>query len=68
MSDLYWVFIEERRWKRIPWFRKTTSFCNECAYDDVRAFVDELRQVPDEGYEFKIRLGVTRGDVIYVIY
>lgn len=64
MADEYWIVVEGRRWKRVPWFKRRTFFNKICEYDTVKFFVETLiKDYPDE----TIRLGVTRGKDIYLL-
>jgi len=61
MADEYWIVIDRRKWY---WFKERLFYNKVCEYIEIRAFFDKLIQEhPNE----VIRLGVTRGDNIYLL-
>lgn len=64
MVDEYWIIIRCRRWSKIPLIQKTFYFNKVMEFDKIRDFFDQLKlDFPNS----TVRLGVTRGNDIYLI-
>lgn len=68
-SNRYWILVENRKWKFLPWPRVQSTLVKECTFDEVRTFVDDLRKTyANDPYQYKIRVGVERGIKIVVVH